>query len=128
MSNYTDHLPSHSSCATAFSNPQGALLLETSQSLSTTLANLTMTLSKRPDLLRRVKRGASGGDDGPNSLAERSAETIQKIFRTCLQDRTTDRVTTPGGLKVAVYAFANLVLKLLFAVSPPDLNPRRSPN
>lgn len=74
-----------------------------------------MTLSKRPDLLRRVKR--AGGEDGPNSLAERSAETIQKIFRACLQDRTTDRVSTPGGLKVAVYTFANLVLKLLFAVS-----------
>jgi hypothetical protein len=75
-----------------------------------------MTLSKRPDLLRQLqKRG--GGDDGPNSLAERSAETIQKIFRTCLQDRSTDRISTPGGLKVAIYAFANLVLKLLFAVS-----------
>lgn len=106
----------NSSCSVAFSNPQGAVLLPTSQSLSTTLAALTMTLSKRPDLLRQLqKRG--GGDDGPNSLAERSAETIQKIFRTCLQDRTTDRVSTPGGLKVAIYAFANLVLKLLFAVS-----------
>jgi hypothetical protein len=93
------------------------MLLQTSQSLSTTLANLTMTLSKRPDLLRRVKKSDNSGDDGPNSLAERSAETIQKIFRTCLQDRTTDRTSPPGGSKVAVYAFANLVLKLLFAVS-----------
>lgn len=91
------------------------MLLKTSMSLSETLARLTMTLNRRPDLLRRVKRDA--GDDSQKSLAEKSAETIQRIFKACLQDRTTDRYTTPGGTKVAVYRFANLVLKLLFAVS-----------
>lgn len=104
-----------SSCATAFSNPQGAMLLKTSMSLSETLARLTMMLNRRPDLLRRVKREA--GDDSQKSLAEKSAEAIQKIFRTCLLDRTTDRWSRPEGTKVAVYMFANLVLKLLFAVS-----------
>ncbi|KAF4126714.1 PAM protein [Geosmithia morbida] len=103
------------SCATALSHPQGGMMLKTSMSLSETLAGLTMTLSRRPDLLRRAERAAAPGDDSQKSLAEKSAETIQRIFKTCLQDRTTDRYTTPGGTKVAVYKFANLVLKLLFA-------------
>jgi hypothetical protein len=84
--------------------------------LSETLARLTMMLNRRPDLLRRVKREAAAGDDSQKSLAEKSAETIQRIFKTCLQDRTTDRYTAPAGTKVAVYKLANLVLKLLFAV------------
>lgn len=86
-------------------------------SLSETLARLTMTVNRRPDLLRRVKRDAGDDNGNQTSLAERSAETIQRIFKACLQDRTTDRYTTPGGTKIAVYKFANLVLKLLSAVS-----------
>lgn len=92
------------------------MLLQTSMSLCETLARLTMSLSRRPDLMRRLRGGAPGGDED-KSVAESSAEIIQKIFTTCLTDRSSGRFGKPEGKKVGVYMFANLVLKLLFAVS-----------
>jgi nuclear mRNA export protein PCID2/THP1 len=109
-----------SSCATAFAHPTyGGMLLKTSMSLSETLARLTMSLSRRPDLTRKLRGGAAGDED--KSIAESSAEIIQKIFTTCLTDRSSGRFGKPEGKKIGVYMFANLVLKLLFAVSISDL-------
>lgn len=82
-------------------------------SLSETLARLTMNLNRRPDLTRRLR---VVDDDNRKSVAESSAEIIQKIFTTCLTDRTGTRTSKPEGKRVGVYMFANLVLKLLFAV------------
>ncbi|KAG6024074.1 hypothetical protein E4U41_001865, partial [Claviceps citrina] len=81
-------------------------------SLSITLARFTLQLSRRPDLTRRV-RSSVDEDSGGKSVAESSAEIIQKIFTTCLTDRSVGKM--PEGKKVGVYMFANLVLKLLFA-------------
>lgn len=91
------------------------MLLRASMSLSETLARLTMSLSRRPDLTRHLR---TMDDDKQKSIAESSAEIIQKIFTTCLTDRSSGRYSKPEGKKTGVYMFANLVLKLLFAVSP----------
>lgn len=104
----------HSSCSTAFGNPTyGGMLLKTSMSLSEALAQLTMMLNKRPDLTSRLR---GGDEESRKSVAEMSAEIIQKIFTICLTDRSSARFSMPEGKKVGVYMFANLVLKLLFAV------------
>ena len=92
------------------------MLLQTSMSLSEALSQLTMMLNKRPDLTMG-RRLDTGGDDERKSVAEMSAEIIQKIFTTCLTDRSSARNGRPEGKKVGVYMFANLVLRLLFAVS-----------
>lgn len=106
---------SESSCGTAFTHPTyGAMLLQASMSFSVTLARFTLQLNRRPDLTRRIR--SVDEDSGGKSVAESSAEIIQKIFTTCLTDRSVGRV--PEGKKVGVYMFANLVLKLLFAVCP----------
>lgn len=95
------------------------MLLQASMSLSETLARLTMMLNRRPDLTRKLV--SVGGDDDKKSVAESSAEIIQKIFTTCLTDRASGgggaggRASKLEGKKVGVYMFANLVLKLLFA-------------
>lgn len=105
-----------SSCATAFAHPSyGVMLLQTSVSLSETLARLTMMLSRRPDLTRQLR--ARGGFDEDKSVAESSAEIIQKIFTACVADRSSASNSSgrPEGKKAGVYMFANLVLKLLFA-------------
>jgi hypothetical protein len=93
----------------------GGMLLKTSMSLSESLSKLTMMLNRRPDLARRLQSG--GDEDSRKSVAEASAEIIQKIFTTCLTDRQSGRYSAPEGKKIGVYMFANLVLKLLFAVS-----------
>lgn len=82
-------------------------------SLSETLSRLTMNLNRRPDLTRRLR---VVDDDNRKSVAESSAEIIQKIFTTCLTDRSGTRTSKPEGKRVGIYMFANLVLKLLFAV------------
>lgn len=103
----------NSSCGTAFTHPTyGAMLLQASMSFSVTLARFTLQLNRRPDLTRRIR--SVDEETGGKSVAESSAEIIQKIFTTCLTDRSVGRV--PEGKKVGVYMFANLVLKLLFAV------------
>lgn len=89
------------------------MLLQVSMSLSETLARLTMNLNRRPDLTRRLR---VVDDDNRKSVAESSAEIIQKIFTTCLTDRSGTRTSKPEGKRVGIYMFANLVLKLLFAV------------
>ncbi|RDA88707.1 hypothetical protein CP532_4092 [Ophiocordyceps camponoti-leonardi (nom. inval.)] len=100
------------SCGTAFAHPQhGALLIHLSISLCETLARLTLQLNRRPDVARRAR---SRDEEGTSkTIAESSAETIQKIFKTCLMDRSSGR--KPEGKKIGVYRFANLVTKLLFA-------------
>ncbi|OAA81546.1 PCI domain-containing protein [Akanthomyces lecanii RCEF 1005] len=121
---YDDLLGAHqllsglvNSCATAFAHPSyGAMLLQTSMSLSETLARLTMMLSRRPDLIRQLRARGGSGFDEDKSVAESSAEIIQKIFTTCLTDRSSGgRHSKPEGKRTGVYMFANLVLKLLFA-------------
>ena len=83
-----------------------------------------MTLDKRPDLTRRLRKVAND-DQGETrkSLVEGTAEAIQKAFTMCLTDRTANRSGIgidgkPEGKKVGIYSFANLVLKLLFQVRP----------
>ena len=98
------------------------MLLKTSMSLSEVLVQLTMMLNRRPDLTSRLR---AGDEEGRKSVAETSAEIIQKIFTTCLTDRSSARLSKPEGKKVGVYMFANLVLKLLFAVS---LGPSQAPS
>jgi nuclear mRNA export protein PCID2/THP1 len=106
-------------CSTAFAHPQyGGMLLKTSMSLSEALSQLTMMLNKRPELMTGQRR-TTGGEEERKSLAEMSAEIIQKIFTTCLTDRSVARNGRPEGKKIGVYMFANLVLRLLFAVSVP---------
>lgn len=92
------------------------MLIQLSMSLCESLSRFTLRLNRRPDLTRRLR--SSRDDEGATkTVAESSAETIQKIFKTCLMDRASGR--KPEGKKVGVYMFANLVLKLLFAVGPP---------
>ncbi|KAG5983479.1 hypothetical protein E4U55_008072 [Claviceps digitariae] len=124
--NYEDLLGAHelltalvNSCGTAFTHPTyGAMLLQPSMSFSVTLARFTLQLHRRPDLTRRVRSVDDDGTSG-KSVAESSAEIIQKIFTTCLTDRSVGKV--PEGKKVGVYMFANLVLKLLFACQRTNL-------
>ena len=74
-----------------------------------------MTLNKRPDLTKRLNTVDTGEED-QGSVVGTTAEVIQKIFTTCLTDRSSQRFAKPEGKKVGVYIFANLTLKLLFAV------------
>lgn len=97
------------------------MMLKTALSLSETLAQLTMTLHKRPDLARRTLGGSADGE-GRKSVVEASAEIIQKIYTNCLNDRSTDRNSVKGK-KEGIYMAANLVLKLLFAVCQHNPNP-----
>ncbi len=90
------------------------MMLNTSISLSESLSKLVMVLNKRPDLTSMLK--LASGDEERKSIVENTADTIQKIFTTCLTDRTSTRWSKPEGKKVGVYIFANLVLKLLFTV------------
>ncbi|KKF93513.1 hypothetical protein CFO_g4142 [Ceratocystis platani] len=104
-----------STCGVAFANPTyGGMLLETCMSLSEALSRLTLALNKRPDLMARQK-GGGGGEEERKTIAEVCAEILQKIFTTCLTDRSSARNARPEGKKVGVYMFANLTLKLLFA-------------
>ncbi|KAK4186868.1 mitochondrial acetyl-CoA acetyltransferase [Podospora australis] len=103
------------SCANALANPTyGVLLLQTSMSLSESLSKLVMSLNRQPEVLARIQGGASG-DEESKSIVEVAADIIQKFFTSCLTDRSSTRWTPPKGKKVAVYLFANLTLKLLFA-------------
>lgn len=112
-----------STCLAALSNPTyGIVILPTAIQLSTALAKLAMTLDKRPDLTRRLRRVADV-DAGENrkTLVEGTAETIQRAFTVCLTERTTNRNGVgadgkPEGKKVGIYSFANLALKLFFQV------------
>jgi hypothetical protein len=110
-----------SACITAFSNSTyGIVILPTTISLSAALAKLAVTLDKRPDLTRRLKLSAEGGESR-KTLVEGTAESIQRAFTMCLTERTTNRNGIgkdgrPESKKIGIYSFANMVLKLLFQV------------
>lgn len=91
------------------------MMLRTSISLSESMSKLVMTLHRRPDLTSQLR--VASGDEEKKSFVESAADTIQKIFTSCLTDRSSTRWSKPEGKKVGVYIFANLVLKLLFTVS-----------
>lgn len=93
-------------------------MLQTSIALCGSLSKLSMTLNKRPDLTRKLQTvDTSGGDEEQKSIIDKAAEVMQRVFTACLTDRTTDKDAKPGGKKAGVYTFANITLKLLFAVS-----------
>ncbi|KAF7870201.1 uncharacterized protein EAF02_009391 [Botrytis sinoallii] len=126
--NFEDLLETHSqltvlasTCLAALSNPTyGIVILPTAIQLSTALAKLAMTLDKRPDLTRRLRRVADvDAGETRKTLVEGTAETIQRAFTVCLTERTTNRNGVgsdgkPEGKKVGIYSFANLALKLFF--------------
>ncbi|KAI0450688.1 hypothetical protein F5B21DRAFT_421074 [Xylaria acuta] len=120
--NFDDLLAAHqlltgltNSCTTALNHPTyGTIMLQTSISLCGSLSKLSMTLNKRPDLTKKLNTLDTGEDD-QTSIVGTTAEVIQKIFTTCLTDRSSQRYAHPEGKKVGVYIFANLTLKLLFA-------------
>ncbi|KAJ2982278.1 hypothetical protein NUW58_g6480 [Xylaria curta] len=120
--NFDDLLAAHqllmgltNSCTTALNHPTyGTIMLQTSISLCSSLSKLSMTLNKRPDLTKKLDAIDTGEDD-QTSIVGTTAEVIQKIFTTCLTDRSSPRYAQPEGKKVGVYIFANLTLKLLFA-------------
>lgn len=90
-------------------------MFQTSIRLSEALSKVVMMLHRRPELM--TGRRAAAGDEDSKSMVEQSADIIQKIFTSCLTDRSSTRFAKPEGKKVGVYIFANLVLKLLFTVS-----------
>lgn len=95
----------------------GTMLLQTSMSLSESLSKLVMGLNRQSHLLAQIEGGMAGEESGERkSIVELAADIIQKIFTSCLTDRSSTRWSPPKGKKVAVYLFANLTLKLLFAV------------
>ncbi|KAK3944775.1 protein CSN12 [Diplogelasinospora grovesii] len=105
------------SCANALANPAyGNMLLQTSISLSESLSKLVIGLTRRPQLLSQIQGDMTGDEGGEKkSIVELAADIIQKIFTSCLTDRSSTRWQPPKGKKVAIYLFANLTLKLLFA-------------
>jgi nuclear mRNA export protein PCID2/THP1 len=107
-----------SSCANAFANPTyGMMLLHTSLSIADSLSKLTMSLNRQPEILARIQTDMSNDEDEEKkSIVELVADLIQKMFTSCLSDRSSTRWAKPQGKKAAVYIFANTVLKLLFAV------------
>jgi hypothetical protein len=91
------------------------MLLKTSMSISKSLCKLVMNLRKQPQLMAQIKKVTT--DEGERkSIAESAADIIQKIFTSCLMDRSSTRYAQPKGKKAGVYLFANLVLKLLISV------------
>ncbi|KAK1755932.1 cop9 signalosome complex subunit 12 [Echria macrotheca] len=105
------------SCANALANPTyGVMLLQTSMSFSESLSKLVMGLNRRPEVIAQIQGDMTGDEAGERkSIVELAADVIQKIFTSCLTDRSSTRWSQPRGKKVAVYLFANLTLKLLFA-------------
>lgn len=98
------------------------MLLQTSLSLSESLSKLVMSLTRQPHLIAQMQGDMTGDEGGEKkSIVELAADIIQKIFTSCLTDRSSTRWSQPSGKKVAVYLFANLTLKLLFAVGLPSV-------
>lgn len=87
-------------------------MFKTSISLSEALSKVVMILHKQPALM--TGRRIVVGDEDSKSMIESSADIIQKIFTSCLSDRSSTRFAKPEGKKVGVYIFANLILRLLF--------------
>ncbi|KAB5577715.1 hypothetical protein GE09DRAFT_529386 [Coniochaeta sp. 2T2.1] len=104
------------SCANALANPTyGSILLKTSISISKSLCKLVMNLTKQPHLMAQIKSATTTDEGERKSIAESAADIIQKIFTSCLLDRSSARFDRPKGKKAGVYLFANLVLKLLIS-------------
>ena len=87
--------------------------------MAETLARLATNLDKRKDLTSQFEKGtAADAGEEKKSLVETTAETIQRGFTICLTERgesqTGIKDGRPEGKKIGIYAFANLVLKLLF--------------
>lgn len=79
-----------------------------------------MILMKQPQLLAQIQKVTT--EEGERkSIAESAADILQKIFTSCLMDRTSKRFDQPKGKKVGVYTFANLMLKLLISVCQPPV-------
>ncbi|EAQ87907.1 hypothetical protein CHGG_04526 [Chaetomium globosum CBS 148.51] len=81
------------SCANALANPTyGSMLLQTSMSLSESLSKLVMSLTRQKDLLAQIQGGMAEGESGERkSVVELAADIIQKIFTSCLTDRSSTR-------------------------------------
>lgn len=90
-------------------------MFKPSISLSEALSKVVMMLNRHPELMK--SRRAVAGEEDSKGMVEQSADILQKIFASCLTDRTPPKDGKPDGKKVGVYIFANLVLKLLFTVS-----------
>lgn len=103
----------------------GVTLLQTCLSLSESMSRLVIGLTSQPELMAKIRDG-SADNDPDKSLVELTAETIQKIFTSCLGDRTSGRFAPPKGKKTHVYIFANLTLRLLFAACHPAHHTKRT--
>ncbi|PBP27239.1 COP9 signalosome-like protein complex subunit 12 [Diplocarpon rosae] len=108
------------SCNTAMSNATyGTIMLPTAIQLCAALAKLAMTLDKMPHLTQKVAKVKDVEAGEKKTLVEGSAETIQRAFTLCLNERTPSkngigRDGKPEGKKIGIYSFANMVLRLLF--------------
>ncbi len=96
-------------------------MLPTAIQLCTGLAKLAILLDKRPDLTRKLVKVKDVEAGEKKTLVEGTAETIQRAFTVCLNERTSSRNGIgrdgkPEGKKIGIYSFANMVLKLLFKV------------
>lgn len=87
-------------------------MFKTSISLSEALSKVVMMLNRQPELM--AGRRIVTSDEDSKSMIEQSADILQKIFTSCLSDRSSTRFARPEGKKVGVYIFANLILRLLF--------------
>ncbi|KAG6366817.1 hypothetical protein INS49_000998 [Diaporthe citri] len=103
------------SCATALSHPQyGSIMFQTSMSLSEALSKVVMTLHRRPELMQG-RRSVAGGEDS-KSMVEQSADIIQKIFTSCLTDRSTQLLlnVSASGPPLQLYPAAQRVTFLYY--------------
>lgn len=81
------------------------------------MVKLAMILHKNP-LLQVDMNQLMRSRGETKTIVESTADTIQKIFTICLTDRSSGRFNKPEGKKTGLYICVNLVLKLLFTVSP----------
>lgn len=105
----------------------GIVVLPACLSLSAALARLAVNLERRPELTAHLIRRSSvlhetDDPDFKKTLVEDTAELLQRAFTTCLTEKSASATGIgpngrPEGKKIAIYSFANLVLKLLFQAS-----------
>lgn len=96
-------------------------MLPTAMQLCAALAKLAITLDKMPHLTQKLAKVKDTEAGEKKTLVEGTAETIQRAFTLCLNERTPSkngigRDGKPEGKKIGIYSFANMVLKLLFKV------------
>ncbi|KAJ5052293.1 uncharacterized protein L3040_002047 [Drepanopeziza brunnea f. sp. 'multigermtubi'] len=108
------------SCNTAMSNATyGIIMLPTAMQLCKALAQLAVMLDGMPHLTQKMAQVKDVEAGEKKTLVESTAETIQRAFTLCLNERTPSkngigRDGKPEGKKIGIYSFANMVLKLLF--------------